>query len=75
MWAQCADALCRYGVTEATVCQTVAHMTVDTPPSCVGYPLTGVLTDITDEGELVVGGDQVCIGFVVQHRLFFLLIL
>jgi hypothetical protein len=32
---------------------------VDTPPSCVGHALPGVLTAITDEGELVVGGDQV----------------
>lgn len=63
-WAPAVDLINTYGVTEATVCQTAVRMSTDTPPSCVGTALPGVKVKISEDGELLVGGDQVTLGYI-----------
>lgn len=69
-WAQTVNLINVYGPTEATICTSLCRCDPDTwKDPLIGTPLPGVEYIISDEGELLIGGQQLAIGYLNRNGL------
>lgn len=57
-----------YGLTETSPCCTVTDPTVPRLPGVVGKPISGVSLKISEEGEILVRGSNVMVGYYKNQK-------